>query len=120
MAGTVVLTKDQQGPLTKYTLAWTSSAGGAVSGNPFAVHGTLAQVRVVPNTGATQPSDQYDMTLVDANSIDVLDGEGANLSNSTGDIFLCDPLIFVDTSLDLVIAAAGSAKTGTVEVWVRA
>lgn len=120
--GARTVTEDRITPtITRYTIAWTSSAGGAVSANPFSI-GTgrrLLSVRFVPGSGGTQPSDQYDVTLV-TNSVDVLAGGGANLSNSTPTIQQWDPPLFHDgASLDLVVANAGNAKTGTVVLYVE-
>lgn len=125
-AGTVVVTsRSDLGNAARYELAWTSTAGGAVSGNALTVAGRLMQVKFVPNTGATQPTDLYDVTLVDQDSADMLtvDGVayGANLSNATPKVLLFNPPVVLETggTLDLVVANAGNAKTGTVILWVQ-
>src|SRR5215468_12578861 len=84
MAGSItVTTADLGGSITRYTVAWTASAGGAVSGTTFDVKaGRLVEVRQLPSSGPTQPSNLYDVTVLDGNSVDVLVGGGANLSNS--------------------------------------
>ena len=114
------------GGITKITIAWTSTAGGAVSANAFAApRGELLQVKFVPGSGGTQPSDLYDITLIDTDSVDVLAGAGANLSNAAGSFKV--PSFGATTlfrylhdgaqNLDLVVANAGAAKTGTVTLW---
>jgi hypothetical protein len=125
--GTVTVTTTQYAGLgnanrVRYVIAWTSTAGGAVSGNPFSVvRGKLISVKFVPNTGITQPTDLYDATLVDVDGIDLLNGAGQNLSHDLGTYVLFNPSIYLDgtSTLDLVIAAAGAAMTGTVYVWVE-
>jgi len=128
-AGTLtVTTLDVGGGVTRYALAWVSTAGGAVSANAFSVkRGELLQVKFVPDGGGTQPTDLYDVTLVDENSVDVLAGGGANLSNAAATIKV--PSFGTTTlyryfhdgtqTLDLVVANAGNAKGGTVYLWVR-
>lgn len=107
------------GNVTKYTVAWTSTAGGAVSGNAFQIRrGELVQVKVIPGSGGTQPTDLYDLTIEDADGVDLLAGAAANLSNSESAIFIW-PLSYLDNTVDVVIANAGSAKTGTVILWIR-
>lgn len=105
----------------RYTIQWTSSAGGAVSGNPFSVNaGRLVSIRFSP--GATTPSDQYDVTLAETGGVaDLTIGTGANQSNTTSAIFTWDPPIYQDGSrtLDVVISNAGNAKTGTVVILVQ-
>lgn len=123
MAGTATWSKVGLGNqrIDIYTIAWVSTAGGAVSGNAYAIvaPGRLRQARFIPNGSATQPTDQYDVTLVDANGVDLLGGAGANLSNSPSDVSnwkVCDPspILLTTDTLDLVVANAGNAKTGTV------
>jgi hypothetical protein len=116
-----VTTADVGGGVTLYTLAWTSTAGGGVSGNAFSVRrGRILQVKFMPNTAGTQPTDLYDITLVDEESIDLLNGQAANLSNATGLYLQFNPPLWHDETqdLDLVVANAGAAKTGTVYLWV--
>lgn len=106
----------------RYTIAWTSTAGGAVSGNPFAVvAGYLTSIRFVPGTGGTQPTDLYDVTLTDGGITDLLAGGGADRSNASSSILSWDPKMFQDGSrtLDVAVANAGNAKTGTVVILVE-
>jgi len=124
--GTAVVTvADIGGGLTKITVAWTSTAGGAVSANAFAVpRGELLQVTFIPGTGGTVPTDLYDVTVVDLNAIDVATGNGTDCSATlarvrvplTGNAAALTHRIFLDGSstLDVVVAAAGNAKTGSV------
>lgn len=125
--GTVVVTTTQYPGLNaanrvRYAIAWTSSGAGAVSGNAFStVRGKLLSVKFVPNTGGTQPDDLYDVTLVDADGIDLLNAVGANLSHDLGAYVLFGPAIYLDgtQTMDLVVANAGASKTGVVYVWVE-
>lgn len=124
--GTVTVTSTLDlGNVARYTLAWTSTAGGAVSGNALTLAGRLVQIKFVPNTSTTQPTDLYDVTLVDSDGLDVLtiDGVsyGANLSNATPKLvsFTAPIVLASGSTLDLTIANAGNAKTGTVILWVQ-
>lgn len=108
--------------IIRYELSWTSSAGGAVSGHPFSVvYGNVIGAQFVPGTAGSQPTDLYDATLIDSNSIDLAVGTGANLSNATPFYWRASVPIFQDgvSTLDLVIANAGSAKSGTVIVHIQ-
>lgn len=125
MAGTLtVSTLDIGGGVTRYKLVWLSTAGGAVSANPFSVKaGALIQLKFVPDGGGTQPTDLYDITLLDTDSVDVIGGAGANLSNSVSSVknALLGDVYFHDgqQQLDLVVANAGNAKGGIVYLWSR-
>jgi len=122
-AGSVVVTTSNVGGgVAKYSVAWTSSAGGAVSANAFAVRaGRLIAVKFVPASAGDAPTDQYDVTLVDTDSVDLLDSRGANLSNTASSMLLWDPPLYRDATqtLDVVVANAGNAKSGTVILWVQ-
>lgn len=134
MAGTLLVTgAGLVSGIRKFTLAWTSTAGGAVSGNPFDFpSGCIIQVKFIPGAGGTQPTNNYTVALNDTDGVDVFAGigSGTNLSNATSKIavpyFGLAPtqvysLYFHDASqqLDLVVAAAGASKTGTVIIWSR-
>jgi hypothetical protein len=123
--GTITLTSESVGSgFVKYTVAWVSDASGDVSGNAVQfdiTRGALRQVQFTPDSGGTQPTDLYDATLT-YSGVDVLDGAGGDLSNSTSLIVLFDPPVFYDatSNLDLVISNAGNAKGGTFVLWVSA
>lgn len=128
MAGTLTVSHSSvRYGVTKYTLAWTSTSGGAVSGNGFAVvAGELLQVKFVPGTGGSKPSDLHDITLIDTDSVDVLNGAGKKLNCNLSSYAI--PTFGVTTThryfhdaaqnLDLVVANSGNVKTGTVYLWV--
>ena len=118
--GTTTRTVTQvAGSLYSYSYAWTSDGSGDVSGvtinNP---RGYIEQAILTP--GSTTPSDLYDVTFT-LTGIDILNSEGANQSQTTGEIILFDPPIAYDGSstLALVVANAGDSKTGNVEFFVR-
>lgn len=115
-AGTLtVTTTDLGSSVTKYSAAWVSDAGGNVSGNPFDVRrGRLYQAKFVPNTGGTVPTDAYDLTLLDADSADLLVGNGANLSATVAAWYSpANPIHLEGGAITPVIANAGNAKGGT-------
>lgn len=131
VAGTVTLTSsDLGGGFTKYSMAWLCSAGGAVAENPVEFKcGHIHQVKFIPDSGGTQPSDLYDVTLVDAISggVDFLTGIGANVSNANrkigvpqvGDGTTALQRVFWEGgNLYPTVANAGNAKGGTIVVFM--
>lgn len=106
----------------KYSVAWLSDAGGAVSANPQTFRsGSLIQIKFIPDGGGTAPTALYDVTLVDANGIDYLGATGANLSaTASTQVRVAAPLLYDGTgTLDLVVANAGISKGGTVQLWIQ-
>lgn len=138
MAGTVTETRSfgdgtrrEESRVNRIALAWTCTSGGAVSGNASAtISGTILKVQFIPGSGGDQPTNAYDVTLTDTAGIDVLAGQGADLSNSTptsvipgvplkdGTTTSVGPCV-VNDPLTLVVANAGSVKSGTVVLYVR-
>lgn len=102
-------------------LAWLSHTDGVVTGEAtsYRYTGKIVQVVFVPDTSTTAPDDQHDATLADVNSIDLLFGQGANLSG-TATVVLNSNLGYVlDSTLTLAVTGAGSANGGTVYVYIQ-
>jgi len=131
------LGKGPMRPITKISMTWTSTSGGAVSqtvvdgnGNTVYVSGELLRVVFIPGTGGNQPSNNYSAQLTDQNGIDLLAGQGATLSNTTT-THVCpgvkvtdgatstERAIAGDDKLTLVIGSAGNGKQGAVVLYLR-
>lgn len=122
MAGTVTeTTRNLRKLITRITMAWVSDASGAVNGTSIKPPaGWIESVRLTPDGGGTQPSDQYDLSLLDPRGVDVLFGAGADLSNAAAKVTRLDPPYWQGgEALTLTITNAGNAKGGTVELVVR-
>lgn len=131
MAGSITETHDDSRTVKCLILAWTCSAGGAVSAIPTVkkISGVLLRVTTIPTDG---PTDNYDVTLEDEDGIDVLQGFGANRDTTNAETIT--PLISttlsgnpvamgspvaLNSTLELIVANAGNAKSGTVRVYYR-
>jgi hypothetical protein len=139
-AGTVALSVTNVGGGTgalKCQMAWTSDASGNVTGDSLNLPaGSILNVQFVPGAGGTQPSDLYDIDLLNANGTSVFDDGsgtsiGANLSNTAA----TDKVPFINgaattfvrawiegsgggSPYQLTVANAGNAKKGTVNIFV--
>lgn len=107
--------------IRKYTINWVSDSGGNASGNTIVLSGSIARINFVPNTGVTQPTNLYDITINDSNGIDILLGAGIDLSNATATTII--PLIsgnkiVVSEKLSVTISNAGNAKTGVIALYL--
>lgn len=122
-AGTVTRTAAESfGDRTsKYTYTWVSDGSGDVSGDTTTIvvaTGDVVRIEIVPNGGGTQPTDLYDLTLLDSHGVDMLDGQAANLSNSAAAVLFTSFRVDSSETFQLVIANAGNAKGGTLKLWV--
>jgi hypothetical protein len=80
--GSIVVTRETSpdGKTTVASVAWTADGSGDLTENSFVGRGWLVGMVCKPGTAA----DGYDLTLLDEDSLDLLGGGGANLSNSAG------------------------------------
>lgn len=123
-AGTVTRTfaYSTSGQTQAYVFTWVSNSSGVVSGDTTTIAltgGEIARIELVPNGGGTQPSDAYDVTLLDSDGVDILSGYGADLSNAAALMIVRpDIRILSGEAFQLVIANAGNAKGGSLKVWV--
>lgn len=113
------------------TLEWTSDdATGEVSAatstaNTEAITGKyIAKVKCIPGSGATQPTDLYDVTLTDADSQDVMGGTLANRTNAAGGD-MAVPLVGavyggapITGALTVNVTNAGNSKTGKIVIYL--
>lgn len=138
MAGTLSVTSSQVaggGNVFKHSVAWTSDASGNVNTTTFTMgSGSIVVVEFIPGSGGTQPTDLYDVDLLDANGTSMFnDGTGAsigaNLSNTVAShkaaliVGTNSTPTYVRTWLhggdyQLTVANAGNAKTGTVNIYM--
>lgn len=83
MAGTVVQTHGRQASIGVVTLTLTGDASdGTIPATALTakIGGRLLALQT--NPGSTAPSNNYDITLIDGQGYDVLEGVGANRSSS--------------------------------------
>lgn len=113
-------------------LDWTSDASGDVSGTSTTMPtGTVVAVEFTPDSAGTQPSDLYDVTFTDSNSVNVFDdGAGASIGANLSNAATVHAIPFVGGgavtyvrrwlpggSYTLVVANAGNAKGGLVTIY---
>ena len=118
MAGTVVLTEEANGEPQKVVFAFTASAGGAADKTTEKGYtGKIEQVTIIP--GGTTPAALWDVVITDQDNVDILLGNGMNLSATDITIIheSATSTIANDT-LTLAVTNAGNAGTGTVVVYV--
>jgi hypothetical protein len=122
-AGTATLAEITHTSVKKIVWAWTSGVGGGDAGVctkattvPF--DGKILGVVTIPH--ATAPTDDYDVTITDADGHDVLWGAGMNRDTATTEYILGSACGAVSGStLTLNVSNAGDSKRGQVVLWIR-
>lgn len=116
------ITESKQGDFHKIVFDWLSddSAGTVTATTSNKYNGLLVRAIFDPDAGDTQPSDAYDVVVNDADGYDLLNGLGANLSQSVNvyktqvDGLTC----VLSSTLTLSVSGAGNAKGGVVVLYI--
>ena len=122
--GTVTVTEETYGTLKKIKFVWVSGtdadAGTASGATTGAYTGALERLVTVPAAAPNAPDDNYDLTLLDEDSVDVLVAAGANRHTTTTQQVLGTSLgIVANDKLTLNVTNAGASKGGTAYVYLR-
>lgn len=120
MAGTVTVSENRHGSVRKIIFDWTSSAGGAADATTtYPYNGRIIGLTTIPD-GVAAPTDNYDVALTDADGHDMLLGAGTNRDTANTEHVAEGSLSGVaGSAITLAVTNAGSAKKGTVIVWIR-
>ena len=113
----MALTENVQGPIQQIVWAWTTDASGDVTATTGGTYsGKLLTVVTVPSATAA-PTADYDLTVTDANSVDVLHGGGIDRATATTEYIQEASLgVVANSTLTFTVANGGNAKKGTVIV----
>jgi len=120
MAGTVVTTEETYGSVKKVKFDWLSAATGAADATTTnAYNGLVIMAGFEPDSGGTQPDDNYDVTVKDADGYDILAGQGANLSHAAAVTKVASMGGVANDTLTLGVTGANAAKGGIVTLYIR-
>jgi hypothetical protein len=124
-AQVVTLTEQKHTSVKRVYWDWLSTDAGVVlSPTTKAYDGLIERAVFTPDNpggGGTQPTNAYDVTITDADGVDVLAGLGADLANNATVVKThANGLTAVAGSvLTLNVANAGNAKGGIVILYLR-
>lgn len=130
MAASVAVTYRRHGSSRIAVVDWTSASDGSATGE-VELDGQL--VKFVTNPGATAPTDDYDITLVDEDGIDVAQGLLANRDTSNSEeVYGYEEITLGGTGTDrgilpifhagpvtFTLANAGDSKVGQLKIYMR-
>jgi len=121
-AGSVTITEETYGTIKKIKFAWVSGTvgeDGTASGQTTNVYsGKILGLATDP--GATAPTDDYDITVTDEDSMDVLMGAGADRDTANTEYVLSASLGAVaNDKLTINVSNAGTSKVGIAYLYIR-
>ena len=118
----MAVTEDTTGGLQKIKWTWVSDSNGDAgpTSTTYQYNGMLMKLITIPGDSDLAPTAAYDITVLDADSIDVLCALGADRSATAREYKAnTDGLGFVKSSkLSLVVDAAGELNEGTVVLYI--
>lgn len=112
MAGTVTVAESSIGNVHKIKWTWTSTAGGAADLVTPGVYAAEVLALVTNPDGVAAPTDDYDVTITDAEGYDVTQGAGANRDTANTETAVPAAKSVAFGPLTLNVANAGAAKSG--------
>ena len=126
--GAESLTQDytSYGAMKVATLTWTTAAGGTFTPTAMSksINGYVIMVETDPD-GTAAPTDDYDLTLLNSGSADIMGGALAD--RDTANTELTMPLlnggysgVAVQGPLTLTVSNAGNSKIGVVKIFYYA
>jgi len=125
MAGTVTVTETRDDPFGVHKIDWSwvsASDGAADKASVHAFTGLIEHVVFDPDASGTQPTDAYDVTITVPSGVDILNGNGANLSNAATVVKTRNEtanLLSVSNEIvTLNVTNAGDAKGGRVILYI--
>ena len=119
MAGTVTVTERTHSSVKKITWSWTSDGSG--DADAITTKGYSGEIILLTtDPGATAPTDNYDVVVLDADGEDVLLGAGANrdLAN-TESVQKTSLGAVAGSKLNCVVSNADLAILGEVHLYLR-
>lgn len=122
-AGTVTVTEVNYRPTKKITFAWTAGTvgddGTASGATTYDYNGELLGFITIPGSGGDAPTDNYDITITDADGHDVLLAAGANRDTANTEYVTKASLAGVAGSkLTINVTNAGTSKKGTAILYI--
>lgn len=122
MAMSVTVTERTMGSAKKIKFVWVSAADGTATGTTTGKQydGEILGLTTIPAAAGSAPTDNYDVTVTDADGHDVLMGAGANRDTAnTEHVARASLAVAAHTSLTLNVSNAGDTKGGTAIVYIR-
>lgn len=116
------------GSIRTVVASWTADGSGNAAGTSLKINGELLKGVTNPTDG---PTDNYDITLTDADGADLLSGSADNLADrdttntETVHFNLTDgeaPIAAypaVNSTVTVTVATAGSGKSGVLTIYYR-
>jgi len=118
-AAITTVTERRSGSVKEIIYTFTSSDTGTASqATTYTYNGKL--IGAVIDPGTTTPSADWDLTVTDADSIDVLNGGGADCSETATE-YIAEASLgsVVNSALTMNVTNAGDQKKGTVYIYIR-
>lgn len=110
------VTSTRYGNLEAITISWTADGSGNYT-ESFGLNGQVVKVVTNPD-GSSAPSADYDVTVIDGDGVDVLNGDLGDRHTSTSESVVPDPLAYHIGDVTFTVANAGDGGAGVAVFYV--
>lgn len=117
--GTVTVTETTHRRVKKIKVAWTCTSAGAAADTTTAYYNGIPKALVTVPSATAAPADDYDITITDTDSVDVLAGQGANRDTANTEYVTSGFIPVTESQLTFTVANAGDVKSGTIYLLVE-
>lgn len=110
----VTVTETTYTPVKEIKFAWTSNGDGDASGSSTKYYtGEIVRITTVPGADASAPTADYDIQLLDDNSVDVAIGYLADRSATETESVNNERMWIANSKITIFVSNAGDTKSGT-------
>lgn len=124
MAATCTIAEETHGSMKKIKFTWqVDSAGSQVSAasrqTTNTYNGAVQRLVTIPN-GSSAPTANYDVTMLDQDSTDILIAGGASRHSANTEQVLAASLgVIANDKITLSVASAGASGAGVAIIYIR-
>ena len=105
------------GSVVVHRIEWTSDGSGDAT-ETVHIDGEILRVVTDPS-GSAAPTDDYDITFVDEDGLDIMAGGLANRDTANTEAVVPSARVVHYGDVTVTVANAGASKSGVVKVYVR-
>jgi hypothetical protein len=120
MAMSVTITEEVLTTVKKVKASVVSAGDGSASGETTLTYsGEILRMAIVPGSGATQPSNDFDLEVLDEDDLDIVAGQGANLSNAAATTVVASMGAVANDKMTFSLTNMGGSKTADIYLYLR-
>jgi len=99
-------------------IEWTSDSSGDAT-QVVTIDGEILRVVTIPGAGGLAPTADYDITIIDEDSFDIMSGDLADRHTSNSESVVPTARVVHYGAVTVTVANAGDSNAGTIKLYIR-